>query len=305
MFLSDGQEYAVAHADCIEHMHAMPERSVDFMLTSVPFPSVFAYTSSEADLGNSEDLDGAGRVHFSFWFRALRRVLKPGRVALVHCMDIPRLKRSGESGLYPFADLLRRLALRAGFDYEYTWTVRKNPQAQALRTKKWELKFQGLETDRANARGALPDWLVKFQAPGVNAVPVRDAGGADVQVSRNDWISWAECTWNDVRETDTLNNKKKYPVACRPDDADGPDDTRHICPLQIGLINRAVRLYTNPGEVVFDPFAGVASVGYEAARLGRRFYGCELKDEYHRAALANLAKAVAVRQEDAKTLFGA
>jgi len=289
MLIPDGQEYAVHAGDCIEHMAEMPEASVDFAVFSPPFPSLYAYTSEECDVGNTDDLDGEAKLHLSFFYSMLRRVVKPGRVIVVHVAQIPRLKRSGFDGLFDFRGLNIRLGHRSGLVFEYDWSVRKNPQAQAIRTRSRELQFAGLESDRAKSRGALPDYLIKFRVPGDNAVSV----DSDGDVSRNDWIEWAEHHWHDIRETDTLNTTE----------AKGENDTKHICPLQLGVINRLVRLYTNPGEIVFSPFAGIGSEGYEALRLGRRFYGCEIKPEYLEAMDRNLRKAIEARKEEQTTLF--
>jgi DNA modification methylase len=267
----------------------MPDDSVDFSVFSPPFPSVFAYTDLPSDIGNSEDLKSETRLHFSWFFRSILRVIKPGRAMVVHCTQIARLKRSGKEGLYDFRGLLIRLAVRAGFTYEYDWLVRQNPQAQALRTKKWELKFQGLETDRARSRGALCDYLIKFRKPGENTVPVVSPN----EVTRNDWISWAEGFWGDVRMTDTLNAKA----------ARGEGDTKHICPLPLPISARLVRLYTNPGEIVFSPFAGIGSEIVSALRLGRRGYGIELKPEYHEQAIVNCDAALKEVADANNTLF--
>lgn len=242
------------------------------------FPSLYAYTSKEADIGNSEDLKGEAKLHLSFFYRQLARVVKPGRVIMVHVCQIARMKRSGGVGLFDFRGLNIRLGERAGLVYEYDWLIRKNPQAQAIRTRSRELQFSGLESDRAKSRGTLGDYLLKFRVPGDNAVPIN----SDKEVSRDDWIKWAECCWNDIKETDTLNVKEGR----------GKDDTKHICPLQLGLIERLILLYSNPGEIVFSPFTGIGSEGYMALKLGRRFYGCELKEEYHRAALRNMKRAM-------------
>jgi hypothetical protein len=165
MLLSDGTEYHVHQGDCITHMlEEMPPHSADFSVFSPPFPSVYAYTAETADLGNSEDLKGEARIHFSYFFRALKRVLKPGRVCLLHCTDIIRMKRAGGQGVFDFTGLLLRLAERAGLVFEYRWAIRKNPQSQAIRTKSHELQFAGLERDRAGCRGAMPDYLLKFRA---------------------------------------------------------------------------------------------------------------------------------------------
>ena len=282
--------YDVHHGDCIPHMlETMEPESVDFSVFSPPFPSLYAYTDSESDIGNVDSMGSEAQVHLSFMFRGLARVLKPGRAAVVHVCQIPRMKRSGGVGLCDFRGMNIRLGERAGLTYEYDWSVRKNPQAQAIRTRSRELQFSGLESDRAAQRGTLQDYLIKFRKPGTNETPIDTPG----EVSRNDWIDWAEGCWDDVSETDTLNTKA----------AKSGDDTRHICPLQLEVIRRCVLLYSNPGELVFSPFTGIGSEGYvslggRSAKTGRsieqprRFYGCELKDEYHAQALKNLASAV-------------
>jgi DNA modification methylase len=286
--LNQDEKWRIVQEDCVTHMATMPDASIDMAVFSPPFPSLFAYTDQASDIGNSEDFRGDAKLHLSFFYRQLARIVKPGRVVMVHVMQIPRLKRSGEVGLHDYRGLNVRLGERAGLVYEYDWSVRKNPQSQAIRTRSRELQFAGLESDRAKSRGCLPDYLIKFRAPGVNEVPVNGDG----QVSRNDWIAWAECCWMDIKETDTLN------VA----DGRGEEDTKHICPLQLGVIRRLVRLYSNPGEIVFSPFTGIGSEGYVALCEGRRFYGCEIKDEYFRAAEMNLRKAESVETEQ-KALF--
>lgn len=301
--LKDGQEWAIHHGDCIPHMlEDMPENSVDMAVFSPPFPSLYAYTASEADVGNVDAMGGEAAVHLSFMFHGLAKVLKPGRVAVVHVSQIPRFKRTGGVGLCDFRGTNIRLAERAGLVYEYDWMVRKNPQAQAIRTRSRELQFSGLESDRAKQRGTLQDYLIKFRKPGENETAI-DAKG---EVSRNDWIQWAEGCWDDIQETDTLNTAA----------AKSADDTKHICPLQLEVIRRCVLLFSNPGEIVFSPFTGIGSEGFSA--LGgvskktkkridnpRRFYGCELKPEYYAQAQKNLAAATRGRESlKANTLFG-
>lgn len=295
-FFASSDLYHVHLGDCVEHMATLPDACFDFAIYSVPFPALFSYTSEAADIGNSEEIKHEAKAHFSFFYRQFRRVMKPGRVVIVHVMQIPRMKRTGGRGLNDFRGLNIRVGERAGLIYDYDWLIRKNPQAQAVRTKSHNLQFAGLERDRANSRGALCDYLIKFLVPGENAVPVNSVN----QVSRDNWIDWAEGSWGDIKETDTLNRKNGY-LGHR--DAGSEDDVKHICPLQIPVIDRVVRLYTNPGEIVFSPFAGIGSEGVVALKLGRRFYGCELKQEYHEAALHNLAQAVHQHEEDSKTLF--
>jgi DNA modification methylase len=288
--LSNGEQYAIHHGDCIPHMLAdMPEASVDFAVFSPPFPSLYAYTDSVSDIGNVDSMGAEAKIHLAFLFAGLARVLKPGRAAVVHVCQIPRMKRSGGVGLCDFRGLNIRLGERAGLVYEYDWSVRKNPQAQAIRTRSRELQFSGLENDRAAQRGTLQDYLIKFRKPGENQVKIDSEG----QVSRNDWIDWAEGCWNDIYETDTLNTAE----------AKSEDDTKHICPLQLEVIRRCVLLYSNPGEIVFSPFTGIGSEGYvslggqspktkKAIGNPRRFYGCELKKEYFDQANRNLSRAV-------------
>ncbi len=280
--LTDSETYRVHLGDCVEHMATMPNACIDMAVFSPPFPALYAYTDSQADIGNSENLDTEARLHLGFFYAQLARIVKPGRCVVVHVMQIPRMKRTGGVGLFDFRGLNIRLGERSGLVYEYDWAVRKNPQAQAIRTKSRELQFAGLESDRAKSRGALADYLIKFRAPGDNDVAVNTSG----QVSRNQWIDWAECCWSDINETNTLNVSEGR----------SENDTKHICPLQLDVIERLIRLYSNPGEVVFSPFTGIGSEGYMAVKLGRRFYGCELKPEYHAAALKNLERAMLLRE---------
>lgn len=293
MRLLNGSEWHLHDGDCIEHMPEMPAASVDFAVFSPPFPTLYAYTSKPEDIGNSEDLRGEAKIHLSFFYRQFARILKPGRAVAVHVMQIPRLKRTGEVGLHDFRGLNIRLGERAGLVYEYDWRIRKNPQAQAIRTHSHELQFAGLERDRARCRGTLDDVIIKFRAPGENAVPVVDSDTRAREVTRQDWIDWAEGTWADIKHTDTLNLWKGR----------GEEDTVHICPLQLGLIERLVKLYTNPCEIVFSPFTGIGSEGYVSLKLGRRFYGCEIKPEYIAAAKNNFRRAIKLRKDDERMLF--
>lgn len=289
MLLTNNNEYHVHLGDCIDHMATMPPESIDMSVFSPPFPALYAYTSESGDIGNSEDLKHEAKLHLSFFYRQLARIVKPGRVVMVHVMQIPRMKRTGGVGIFDFRGLNIKLGERAGLVFEYDWCVPKNPQAQAIRTKSRELQFAGLESDRAKQRGCLPDYLIKFRAPGENEVRIDSSD----QVSRNEWIQWAEAAWYGIRETDTLNVRE----------ARSEEDVKHICPLQLEVIDRLVRLYTNPDEIVFSPFTGIGSEGYMALMNGRRFYGCELKPEYHATALKNLERAIEARASEQSNLF--
>ena len=273
-----GAKWYLHHGDCIEHMTTMPDACVDMSVFSPPFPSLFAYTDEMCDIGNCNDLREDAKIHFSFFFKQIIRILKPGRVMMIHCMQIPALARNQETSTFDFRGLIIRLAKRAGFTYDTDWPVTKNPQSQAIRTHSHKLLFVTLERDRSVSAPAFNDYLIKFRAPGDNAIPINSK-----EITRNEWIDWAEGVWDwhKIRETDTLNTME----------AKGEKDTKHICPLQLEVIRRLVKLYTNPGEIVFSPFAGIGSEGYVALKNDRKFYGCELKDSYYKTALKNLTKA--------------
>jgi hypothetical protein len=213
-------------------------------------------------------------------------------------MQIPALARNGEKDTWDFRGTVIRIARRAGFTWDIDWTIGKNPQAQAIRTHSHRLLFVTLSRDRAVSCPAFVDYIIKFRAPGENAEPICSEG----EISRQDWINWADghWPWTDIYETDTLNTAP----------AKGEDDVKHICPLQLEVIRRCVLMYTNPGELVFSPFAGIGSEGYvslggispktkRAILQPRRFYGCELKKEYHEECLRNLHKAVLHQRQKA------
>ena len=291
MLLPHGERWRVVDEDCIEHMPTMPADSVDFAVFSPPFPSLYAYTDSESDIGNSENFAGDAKLHLSWFYRQLARVVKPGRVVCVHVSQIPRMKRAGGLGLFDFRGFNIRLGERAGLIFEADIPITKNPQSQAIRTKSRELQFAGLESDRTRSRPALSDYIIKFMVPGDN----RERLSGAEEITRNEWKKWAEgyWDWRNIRETDTLN------VA----EGRGEDDTKHICPLQLSVINRLVRLYSGEDEIVFSPFTGIGSEGYEAVKLGRRFYGCEIKAEYIMAARRNLERAQAIAETEQRLLF--
>jgi DNA modification methylase len=287
----DGTEYGIQFGDCIPHMATMPDACVDLSVFSPPFPSLYAYTDKSEDIGNSEDLQGEAKLHLTFFYRQLARIVKPGRVICVHVMQIPRMKRTGGQGLFDFRGFNIRLGERCGLVFEQDIPITKNPQAQAIRTRSHELQFAGLERDRAMSRPALNDYIIKFRVPGENAKPVNEEG----EVSRNEWIQWAEgvWTWNVIKNTDTLNTGE----------GKGEDDTKHICPLQKPVIERLVRMFSNKGEIVFSPFTGIGSEGYVSLLQHRRFYGIELKQEYYDTALKNCERAIEKRKLEERTLW--
>lgn len=272
-----GETWRMMLGDSCERLAELEESSVDLSVYSPPFASLFTYSPSPRDLGNSADrsefLD-----HYGYVSREVLRTLKPGRIAAVHVQQLTTTKAThGVIGMTDFRGDVIRQHLTDGWIFHGEVTIDKDPQAQAIRTKAHALMFQTLKRDSAGNRPALADYLIMFRKPGVNAVPVKPT---EHGLSNEDWIEWARPIWRGIRETNTLN------TAVAREDA----DERHICPLQLDLIERVVRLWSNPGETVMSPFAGIGSEGYEAVRLGRRFVGCELKASYWQTAVDNLMR---------------
>lgn len=261
--------------DCNEVLDGLPADSVHLTVTSPPFGSLYTYSASERDLGNCRT-DHEFRKHLGFVAARLLRVQVPGRLACIHVAQIPSLlSKDGLIGLKDFRGEVIRVFQESNWIYHGEICIDKDPQAQAIRTKSKALLFAQLRKDASWLRPALADYVVIFRKPGANAIPV----GPDL--TNNEWIEWARPIWYGLRESDTL----------RVVEARGPNDERHICPLQLGTIERCIRLWTNPGEIVLDPFAGIGSVGHEALLRGRRFVGVELKASWFQIATKNLKAA--------------
>ncbi|MGH3745782.1 MAG: DNA-methyltransferase [Micromonosporaceae bacterium] len=271
--------------DACERLPQLDAESVDLSVHSPPFDSLYVYSDSLRDLGNSKSRDEF-LTHYGFVIRELFRLTKPGRMACVHVMDLSTTKAThGVVGLTDFSGQVISAYVAEGWTYVARITVRKNPQAAAQRTKAQGLMFTTLRRDSSKTRPVHPDYVLIFRKPGDNTVPIA------TDVDNDTWIQWAEAIWTGIRETDTLN------VRVAREDA----DERHIAPLQLSLIERCVRLWSNVGELVLSPFAGIGSEGYEAVRLGRRFVGVELKPSYFKTAVGNLREAEA--STDAPGLF--
>ena len=293
-----GDGWHLMLGDSCERLAEIPDESIDMSVCSPPFDSLFTYSPSIRDLGNSasrtEFLD-----HYRFIVEHQLRVTKPGRLACIHVQQLTTTKAThGYVGLSDFRGDVIRLFQSVGWIFHGETTVWKDPQAQSIRTKAFSLAFQTKNRDSAHCRPALADYLLIFRKPGENAerIPHDALSG---EVTNDDWIEWASPIWTDateggwlnpdgnlspvwfgIRETDTLN----FRVA--REDA----DERHICPLQLEFIRRCILLYTNPGETVLTPFAGIGSELYVARANGRRAIGCELKESYWRTAVNNLTE---------------
>lgn len=281
-------EWRLLNADCIPEMHAMAERGEQFDLVvfSPPFASLYTYSNADEDMGNSRDSDDEFLLHHRFFVDALLPVVKPGRNVCVHIQNPTRTKAShGAMGMWDLRGEMIRQYVDAGFNYYGEVTIDKCPQAQAIRTKSHALMFVSLRKDSAIVRPALADYVMIFKAPGQNEVPVKSAENGEI--SNEDWIAWARPVWRGIKETNTLNAAL----------AREEQDERHLCPLQLDLIERCVKLWSNPGETVFSPFAGIGSEGHVAVSLGRRFVGTELKPAYASRAQFNLDEAIRFREE--------
>lgn len=267
-----GENWTMLLGDSCERMAELGDESADLSVHSPPFDHLFTYSPSVRDLGNSETREEF-LTHYGYVIRELYRVTKPGRIACVHVMDLPTTKAvHGVIGLTDFSGQVIKAYQDAGWVYVARITIRKNPQYAAQRTKAHGLMFVTLKRDSSMSRPVHPDYLLLFRKPGENAVPIIP------DVDNNTWIKWAEAIWDDIRETHTLNFKLGREDA----------DERHICPLALDLIERCVRMWSNPGELVISPFGGVGSEPYMAVKLGRRAWSCELKKSYLDTALINL-----------------
>jgi hypothetical protein len=264
--------------DCVESTREIETGSIDYSIFSPPFASLYTYTSSDRDMGNARN-HAEFYEHFGFLVPELLRVTRPGRLLSFHCMNIPTSKaRDGVIGLRDFRGELIRMFSDAGWIYHSEVCIWKDPVTAMHRTKALGLLYKQLKKDSAMSRQGIADYLVTMRAPGENDAPVTKTPD-DFPVSL--WQRYASPVWMDIDPNDTLQYRSAREAA----------DERHICPLQLPVIRRAIELWTNPGDLVLSPFAGIGSEGVIARELGRRFVGVELKAAYWRQAVANLEQA--------------
>lgn len=270
--------YSAFNADCVEVIASLPSDSIGFSVYSPPFSHLFIYSDSERDMGNVKN-DDEFFAQYGFLLKELHRVTKPGRLTAVHCSDLPRTKSThGEIGLYDMPGDIIRAHVDAGWTYHSRIVIWKDPVVEMQRTKALGLLYKQLQKDSTRSRQGMPDYVLVFRktpADGAEADPVgQDARHFPV----TQWQQWADPVWMDINQTNVLNVK-----AARED-----KDEKHLCPLQLDLIERAIRLWTNEGDIVLSPFMGIGSEGYVALKCGRRFVGAELKAAYYKQALRNL-----------------
>lgn len=305
--------YSIYHADTVEVARSLPDDSIHFSVFSPPFETLYTYSNSDRDMGNSKSSDEFW-THYRFLIAEQFRVMKPGRLIAIHCMNLPTSKANhGYIGIRDFRGELIRAYSDAGFYYHSEACIWKDPVVAMQRTKALGLLHKQLKKDSAMSRQGIPDYLVVMRKPGANDQPVTGAldhfVGEDVPanfkpidyddgrrawVPGNDnatpidiWQRYASPIWMDINQTNTLQYQT----------ARDSDDERHICPLQLDVIERAIQLWTNPGDVVWSPFMGIASEGYVAIQQGRRFIGAELKASYFQLARRNMEMAKTIQQD--------
>jgi DNA modification methylase len=281
----------IFNEDCVRGMSERLEpESVDLTVTSIPFGALFMYSGKTEDIGNNQDGTDFVRsmfgLHLRFFCEQLFGVTRPGTNACIHIQQLVSYRvEHGYMGRRDFRGAVVDVFEQAGFEWKGEVTIPKNPQVIAQRQKLHSLLFVTGRRDARQLAPAVNDHLLIFQRPG-EAPPVpalRGDGNPDGWVTTEEWIKWAHGTWDDIRETDVLEGWKH---------GRDEDDEKHVCPLQLEVIRRCVKLYSNPGELVLDPFMGIGSTAFVAAQEGREFAGFELKDSYHRLAVRNASRAL-------------
>lgn len=305
---ASGDGWRMMLGDSCERIKELPENSIGLSVFSPPFPGMYAYSNSPRDIGNCDAVDEM-LSHFEFLMPLLLRATMPGRMCCVHLMQLTAMQsRDGYIGVKDYRGRVISAMQEAGWVYAGEVTIDKNPQVQAVRNKERGLMFKTLANDSSLMRMALADYVIYFRKPGSNQTPIRAGiskkyGNQAGWITEDEWIEWAAPVWyrridrdgrrgvtnypgkqmasDGIMETDVLN------VSCARDDK----DERHLCPLQLGVIERCVKLWSAPGDTVFSPFAGIGSEGYKSIQLRRKFIGIELKESYWRVACENLRMA--------------
>lgn len=279
-----GVNYQAFNGDCVSVIAQLPTASVGFSVYSPPFASIFVYSSSELDMGNSAD-DDDFRAHYHFLIKEMTRVTKPGRLSAVHCSDLPYTKwKDGRIGLKDFSGDIIRAHEAEGWTLHSRVTIWRDPVVEMTRTKALGLLHKQVLKDSTRSRVGMPDYLLVFRAPGENDDPV---GHNRDQLPVEMWQKLASPVWMDVRQTYTINSSQVTGIPL----SKGNEDERHVCPLQIDVIENALFLWSNPGDVVLSPFMGVGSEGFVSLKQGRKFVGVELKPEYFTQACRHLEHA--------------
>jgi DNA modification methylase len=273
------ERYAAYRGDSVEVLKGLPDHSIGYSIFSPPFISLYVYSNSPNDMGNVRN-DFEFYEHFDYLIKELLRVMKPGRNVSFHCMDMPASKeRDGHIGLKDFPGDLIRAFQKHGFIFHSKATIWKDPVTAMTRTKALGLLHKSIRERSEMTRMGIPDYLITMRSPGESEHVTHTADEFPVSL----WQCYASPVWMDINPSDTLQYMS----------AREHDDERHVCPLQLEVIRRGIRLWSNPDDIVLSPFMGIGSEGYVAAEMGRRFVGVELKASYYKQAVANLAAAKA------------
>lgn len=280
MNIATGEDWTIHLGDCVDVVGSMPDESIHYSVFSPPFASLYVYSDSDRDMGNCATHEEF-YTHLGFLAKELFRVLKTGRDLSFHCMNLPLSKeRDGVIGIADFRGGLIKVFEQAGFVFHSEVCIWKDPVTAMQRTKAIGLLYKQLRKDSCMSRQGIPDYLVTMRKPGVNTEPVTKTYDS---FPVDQWQKYASPVWMDINPSDTLQKES----------ARADEDERHICPLQLEVIRRAITLWTNPGDVVLSPFTGIGSEGYEAIKMGRKFVGVELKPSYFEQARRNLINAKA------------
>jgi len=279
-------EAQLFHGDCIEVLAQLPDNCIDFSIYSPPFSSLYVYSDSIRDMGNNPNDDDFFKA-YSFLIKEKFRITRPGRISAVHCKNILNTKwKDGEISLRDFRGEIIRKHQEAGWMYHSEVAIWKDPVVEMQRTKSHGLLYKTLKSDASNSRMGLADYLVVFKKDGKDSAVEHTPDEIPLSL----WQKIASPIWMDIDQGKTLN----YKVA-RDD-----KDERHICPLQLDVIERAILLWSKKGDVVLSPFMGVGSEGYMARTMKRKFIGVELKKAYFDHACKNIEDA----RDDQIDMFG-
>lgn len=275
---TDGRDWTMYHGDCVRVAKTIPDESVDFTVFSPPFADLFTYSDDLQDMGNCRDVSEFTK-HFEFLITEIARVTVPGREVAVHCVDLLSTKwKHGKIEFQDFSGEIIRAFWRHGFLFHSRICIWKSPVTEMQRTKAHGLLYKTLKADSTDSRVGCADYLLIFRKPGENPRPVfKRPEEFPVEL----WQEYASPVWMTIDQGRVLNGEGAREHA----------DERHICPLQLDVIERAVTLWSNPGDLVYSPFAGIGSEGYAALHLGRKFVGSELKQSYFEQACGNLKNA--------------
>jgi hypothetical protein len=278
-----GESFAAYNGDAVTVASQLADETIGFSIYSPPFQNIFVYSDSEADMGNCST-DEEFNEHYQFIVKQIYRLTKPGRLTAVHCSDLPSSKwKDGVIGLKDFPGDVVRAHQAEGWIFHSRVCVWRDPVVEMTRTKALGLLYKQLKKDSTKSRMGIADYVLVFRKPGDNAEPVEQMPD-NFPVSQ--WQKWASPVWMDINQTNTLNVRMAK---------DGADE-KHLCPLQLDLIERAVTMWSNPGDVVLSPFMGIGSEGVTSLKLNRKFIGIELKPSYFKHACRYLDAAE--RQED-------